>query len=120
MRPLLLTSIALLSLACTHHPASSTAERPIGHTITIGQSWPAATAVARHQGYDLQDASSLGMDPAPDGFTINLPAHQGLMVLRDPHSNTVQAINLIDNWPGPKKNRIHHPISSFDFKPPSH
>ena len=85
-----------------------------GPDISVGQRWSEATGVARRAGYQLEDASQLAMDPAPDGFYVNMPGKRGLIVYRDARTNTVKSMEWVENWPGPKAPRVYHDVRSFD------
>jgi hypothetical protein len=66
--------------------------------IAIGQELSIARAVAQSRGYELQDASQLALDPMPDAFYLDLPANRGLIVYRSSKTDTVKALDLVDNW----------------------
>lgn len=116
MRPLLLVIIAAVT-GCTPRPAQPVNPRQATTTISVGQPWPEATAVARRAGYRLHDASQLAMDPAPDGFYMDMPGGRGLVVFRDPRENVVRSVQWVENWEGPKAARVHHGVQSFEVPP---
>src|SRR4051794_35479267 len=72
--------------------ASSSVAAAAGDRIAVGQAWQQATDVARRGGYKLHDAADLAMTPTPDGFYLDLPGQRGLIVLRDPASQTVKSV----------------------------
>ena len=96
-------------------------------SIAVGQPWSDATAGAILAGYELHDASQLAMDPAPDGFYIDMPGRRGLLVTRDRTRNgdgdgdgdgdAVRSVTWIENWPGPKGPRVYHGVQSYAVPP---
>lgn len=96
-------------------PGPATARAHV--TIAIGQAWGEAEDVARSQGYELHDASHLAVQPTPDGFVINMPASRGLIVLREPRTQTVSVMLMVENWGGSKAVREYHSVDSFQVPP---
>ena len=86
-------------------------------TISVGQEWPQARAVARRAGYDLHDAARLATSSTLDGFYVDMPGRRGLLVIRDARRNAVKRIEWIENWPAPKADRVYHEVESFDVPP---
>jgi hypothetical protein len=82
-------------------------------SIHVGQPFEEAQSVAQTAGYELHDLSQLAMAGSPDGFYINLPNEQGLLVDRDAKSGTVAAIALVENWPGPKGTQVFHRVQKM-------
>jgi hypothetical protein len=105
MRYILLLLLVFLATGCG---------KPAG-TIAVGQPWATAQQIARDAGYSAHDAATLANDPPTDGFYLNLPGDRGLIIHRDGHSNSVSALDFVDNWPGPIGLREYHKVKSFDF-----
>jgi hypothetical protein len=118
MRCLCLLTVAVLFVGCAHRLDSRPNAVQAGSaTIAAGQPWAQAKAVATRAGYELHDASQLAMDPTPDGFYIDMPGRRGLLVYRDPRRDVVESMEWVENWPGPKKPRVHHDVQAFQVPP---
>lgn len=114
MRLFPLVIVVTLLGGCARRDDPHPADVPAGTTISVGQPWPQAKAVATRAGYELGDASQLAMDPTPDGFYINMPGRRGLLVYRDPRRDIVESMEWVENWPGPKEPRVYHDVQSFE------
>ena len=100
----------------TKPPAAAAVGAASDH-IAVGQSWQAATDVAKRAGYKLHNASELAMSPTPDGFYLDLPAQRGLIVLRNPENQTVKSVEWISQWNGAKSARVFHKVRSVRVPP---
>ena len=57
------------------------------------------------------------MDPAPDGFFIDMSGNRGLVINRDPRKQTVKSMGWYENLGGRALDRKYHEVDSFDLPP---
>lgn len=85
--------------------------------LAVGQPWATAQSITQEAGYSLHDAAELQMEPPLDGFYIELPKDQGLIVLRDTRTNVVEAIEPYVNWSEGKHSKAQPPPKTYRLPP---
>lgn len=111
----LVIGVALSVAGCAPETRIVPQAVPASREIKVGQPWAEATAAARGAGYELHDASGFATSPTIDGFYVDLPGDDVLLVGRNSATATVKWVDRMEHGQGPKLYRVDHDVRSFDL-----